>query len=70
MIKEIWCEGDPKHDFNACHLGYGKGNTILEACNDLATKNPYFNKTWRRDSMTYWGCKLFDSEEQARDLYN
>ena len=38
---EIWCEGDPRRDYTACHLGYGKGETLAEACEDLASKNPF-----------------------------
>lgn len=66
---EIWCEGDPKHDYTACHLGYGKGKTLDESCEDLASNNPYFNKIYNRDSRTYWGCKVYGSEQEARERY-
>lgn len=69
-LYEIWCEGDPKRDYNACHLGYGKGDNFNEACEDLASKGTYFNKVFNPRSMTYAGCRLFDNETDARDLYN
>lgn len=70
MIKEIWCEGDPTHDYTACHLGYGKGSNLREACEELASRNSYFNNKWDRKTMTYWGCSIFDNEEEARDKWN
>ena len=70
FLKEIWCEGDPRRDYTACHLGYGKGETLWEACEDLASKNEYFNTHFRRHTMTYQGCAVFDNEAAARDSYN
>jgi hypothetical protein len=65
-LTEIWCEGDPRHDFTACHLGYGKGATLQEACEDLATKNSFFNTYFKRFAMSYRGCSLFNNETDAR----
>ena len=70
FLKEIWCEGDPMRDLTACHLGYGKGDTLREACEDLASRSEHFNTYFRRHTMRYRGCSLFDNEEAARDLYN
>lgn len=69
MLKEIWCEGDPKRYYDACHLGYGKGDTLEEACKDLASRNEYFSKVFNFRTMKYHGCKVFDDEAQARELY-
>lgn len=69
-LMEIWCEGDPKRDLNACHLGYGKGASLAEACEDLTSRNPYFSEHFNPYNMTYCGCKVFDNEADARDLYN
>jgi hypothetical protein len=66
---EIWCEGDPRHDFTACHLGYGKGSDILEACEDLADNNPYFSEYYNPYNVSYKGCRIFDSEALARESY-
>jgi len=70
MLMEIWCEGDPRRDYTACHLGYGKGETLKEACEDLASHNAYFDKHFRRHTMRYCGCAVFNNEADARDLYN
>lgn len=71
MLFEIWCEGDPKRDLTACHLGYGRmGSTLLEACLALAAENEYFKNNFDFTNLTYCGCKLFDNETDARDLYN
>jgi hypothetical protein len=63
---EIWCEGDPRRDYTACHLGYGKGESLTEACEELSKKNPYFDSYYNPYTMTYKGCKVFDNEEEAR----
>lgn len=69
MIHEIWCEGDEAHHYTACHLGYGKGSTIVEACDDLASKNDYFSRHYNRKKLTYWGTRLFISEKLAREKF-
>lgn len=66
MLKEIWCEGDPRHDYTACHLGYGKGNTLREACEDLASRNSYFDQHFDRQNLSYWNAFIFDDETEAR----
>ena len=66
---EIWCEGDPQRDFTACHLGYGKGDTLAEACADLASRRESFKKFFNASTMKYLGCRVFDNELDARDNY-
>lgn len=68
---EIWCEGDPLFGYTACHLGYGKGETLLEACKDLASKpnRVTFRKYFDPAKMTYIGCKIFNNEAEARDSW-
>lgn len=62
----IWCEGDPKLDYTACHLGTVKGTSLLEACEELASRNPYFDANFDRKTLKYKNCALFSSEEEAR----
>lgn len=62
---EIWCEGDPRFDYTACNLGYGKGRTLIEACDDLATKSAHFSRFFDRKNMSYKGCGIYDSYEKA-----
>lgn len=69
FLKEIWCEGNPRLDQTACNLGYGNGATLAEACEDYATRNPYFDKHFSRRFMTYKGDKLHDNEFDARERY-
>lgn len=66
---EIWCEGDPRRDYTACHLGYGKGETLKEACEELASKNSHFDMAYNPYTMIYKGCRVFDNELQAREAY-
>ncbi len=68
-IYEVWCEGDPKIDTTACHLGIGKGITFTEACVNLVTKNPYYMQFFDFDNLTYKNCRLFPTEEEARVRY-
>lgn len=70
MLKEVWCEGDPLRDYTACHLGYGKGETLAEACADLAAKSEHFKSFYNQKTMKYKGCRLFLDESEARDSYN
>lgn len=66
---EIWCEGDPRRDMTACHLGYGKGANLMEACEELANKNPYFSDHYNPYTRKYKGCAVFSTEEEARVSY-
>lgn len=66
MIKEIWVEGDKGLGYTAYHVGYGKGETLLEQCLDLASYNEYFNKHFDPHKMTYWYRKVHNDEQEAR----
>lgn len=66
---EIWCEGDPRREYTACHLGYGKGHSLREACEDYALRNPFFNSYFSFNSMTYRGCAVYDNETSARETH-
>lgn len=67
FLTEIWCEGNARLGHTACHLGYGKGETFREVCEDWASRNPYFDNHWNRRFMTYWGDKLYNNEAEARE---
>lgn len=69
-LMEIWCEGDPRREYTAAHLGYGKGVNLLAACEDWATRSEYFNEHFNPHNMTYCGCRVFDNEMDARESYN
>jgi hypothetical protein len=67
---EIWSEGfvDSRERVGASFLGYGEGETFHEACvyymnTDKEHKElRYFNVK----DLTFWGCRLFDNETDAR----
>lgn len=65
---DIWAEGyRATGDFSrANHLGKSKGRTLKEACDNLAATNPVFNMYYDAERLTYWGCKIFDNEAEAR----
>ena len=77
---EIWCEGDPIRDLTACHLGYGKGKTLKDACTDLANRERtdqdtgepsfYFRNHYNPNTMEYKGCRIFDNYQDAADSFN
>lgn len=63
----IWSEGYCATGGSGLHflLGTSKGNSFKEAVinwvnNDLDCKR-FFNK----DKLTFWGCRLFPTEEEA-----
>jgi hypothetical protein len=66
---EIWCEGDPRRDYTACHLGYGKGENLMEAIEDLCSRNEHFSDNYNPYAMSYKGCSLFANEADARVSY-
>lgn len=68
FLKEVWCEGDIRLNFEACHLGYGRGETLEEVCADLSTRDNYFAKHYSQARTAYKGCKVYLSEAEARVL--
>ena len=65
---EIWSEGFVVMEGHCkAHLhGYAKGNTFKEACINYAKTDKEFEFYFDSERMTYWGCKLFDNEADAR----
>ena len=37
-----------------------------EACDNFAIKDANFKRYYNNSDLTYWGCKLFDNEVDAR----
>jgi hypothetical protein len=66
---EVWVEGyeeAPGPGGKAWKAGIGKGRTFKAACVDLASRSVEFRKNFRGDNLTWWGCRLFPSETEAR----
>lgn len=73
---EIWSEGylctgmegvPAKADFH----GRFEGETFQDACDKWAEtlKDEYSRSCYDRDRLVYWGCKLFDNEDDARKSF-
>lgn len=71
-IFEIWCEGysvTGGPDNKALFLGRGEGETFNQACVNFFSENKNFSDYFNPDKLTYWGCKLFDNEADARKSF-
>lgn len=63
----LWMEGFAAtgQSASASYLGSFKANTFEEACRKWGLQDnnaAYFNF----ENLTYWGCSLFDNEQDAR----
>ena len=60
----IWMEGFAASGGGgpATFVGTCEAESFREACVKLCGKNPNFNK----DSLSVWGCGLYDGESKAR----
>lgn len=68
---QIWSEGyvaTGEHGTAVCH-GDVAAPTLQDACDKLAAQDPSFRAHYDRGRMTFWGCRLFDNEADARRSY-
>jgi hypothetical protein len=64
---EIWSEGfvaTGQHGF-AHHHGRCSAGSFKDACKTFFKDDTCFNE----DRLTYWGCRLFDNEKEARETF-
>lgn len=63
----IWSEGYCVTGGYGKHhlLGTSKGNTFKEAVINWMNNNPDYKKFFDENRLTYWGCKLFPTEEES-----
>ncbi len=68
---EIWCEGyECNVDSSAAvHFGHAFGINFKIACLRFAESDPNFRQYFRPKTMSWWGCRLFDNEEEARKSF-
>jgi hypothetical protein len=68
---DIWAEGYLTNGGfgGAIHLGKCCGETFKQACENKAKIDKDFKKYFNSETMTYWGCKLFDNESDARKTF-
>lgn len=68
---EIWSEGYEATGESGeayCH-GIGEGKDFKDACKNFAKEDKDFAFYFNENSMSYWGCKLFDNEFEARKSF-
>lgn len=63
----IWSEGFIVMEgrSGAHYHGKIKANSFKEACDNFFKNDSLYSP----ERMTYWGCKLFDNEQEARKSY-
>ena len=71
MTYEIWSEGFAAtgQSGTAHRHGAAEGETFQEACEAFAQADTAFADYFSAGKLTYWGCKLFDNESDARKRY-
>lgn len=63
-LYEIWAEGYAAtgQSGSAQLIGHSSGDSFREACDRFFR----FDGLYDSKRLTYWGCRLFESEAQAR----
>ena len=64
---KIWSEGYSATGEYGTHslLGTSKGNSFKEAVINWMNNNPDYKKLFDENRLTYWGCRLYPTEEEA-----
>lgn len=64
---EIWSEGYAMTgDHGGAHLmGKAIGRTFQEACDNYFKKD----RDYKSKRLTYWGCRLYNNEKDARKSF-
>ena len=70
-IFEIWSEGyrATGQKASARFHGLANGMTFADACSNFFGDDPLFKQHEATGALTYWGCQLFDSEDEARQSF-
>lgn len=68
---EIWVEGYRANGDRGHAVIFGKesGTSFKDACERFADKHSWFKIRFDAYRMTYWGCRLFDNEVDARKSF-
>lgn len=65
----IWLEGyqaTGEHGTATC-LGSHQGETFQDACKQAVIARDMDLKSYSEERNTYWGCRFFDNEAEARE---
>lgn len=67
-IFEIWMEGFEctGNYCKASHVSSVEADSFSEACDKYAIANPKWAVHYDSKQLSWWGCKLFDNEFEAR----
>lgn len=67
----IWVEGWRSSDGEAPArlVAVMAGPSFQEACDAFAEADGDWKRYYDRDRLTYWGCRLFDNEADARKAF-
>lgn len=68
---EIWVEGfaaTGEHG-TAYIMGQEAGPTFKAACITFFEKNPKLSEDFDPKHLSYWACRLFDNERDARKMF-
>ena len=71
MRYEIWSEGYRTTGQLGGVIRHGtcEGRTFKEACINFRNYHSEFKDNFDPINMTFWGCRLFDNEEDARKAF-
>lgn len=67
----IWSEGYivSGNSSGAHFWGSAKGASFKDACDQLAATNKDFAEYYNPIKLTFWGCRLYDKEKDARKSF-
>lgn len=68
---QIWSEGYSASGDAGTAVRHGvvEAATFKEACDLLADRDREFMRYYDAERLTYWGCRLFDNEGEARATF-
>lgn len=67
----IWCEGFRASGeiATATFWGVSQGEDFHDACKRFVETNASYSQNYDSEGNSYWGCRLFDNEQDARKSF-
>jgi len=68
---EIWAEGFKNGETHAqaVRLATVEAKDFTDACNKHVKQNETFGRHYNQRQHTFWGCKIFATEDKARGRF-
>lgn len=68
---QIWTEGyiATGESSGATYHGLSKGETFKQAIENFMEENDWDKKLYNSERLTFWGCKFYDNEADARKTF-